>query len=81
MASCFPPGYDIYYVCVQECEYGGSTTNVEADIFDYFSKQVGDGYIRLAALSLLYIRVIVFVKARHKHKITHVKTSKCATVM
>jgi len=78
-ASCLPSGMDIYYVCVQECEYGGTNTNVEADIFNYFHKQVGDGYIRLAALSLLYIRVIVLIKAVHRWKVTHVQTSKCAT--
>ena len=38
-----------------------------------------NSYFRAAALSLLYIRVIIFVKVQHRWKVTHVKTSKCAT--
>ncbi|GAM21486.1 hypothetical protein SAMD00019534_046610 [Acytostelium subglobosum LB1] len=74
--------YDIYAIGVQECEYEvTSSTPVECEThwFTTLANHIGTGYIRLESISLVKMRLIIFVKKEHYNKICHVEKETVAT--
>jgi hypothetical protein len=73
------PGFDIYAISVQECEYAvpdGVTS--EGHWFLNVSNYLGHAYVKIAYLSLMSIRLLVMVKRELYFMISDV-TSKEAT--
>ena len=52
--SAIAQGVDLCYVCLQECEYGGTNTNVEQDIFNSLHRQVTFSLFVLLPFPLLF---------------------------
>ena len=73
--------YDLYAVSVQECEYETQGTTSEASWFDAVRQAVGEGYVTVAAVSLLVMRMLVLVRREHYHKITNIKRDTVPTGM
>jgi hypothetical protein len=48
-------------------------SSVEIDFFETLTQHLGDTYVKLAGMSLLTIRLAVFVRREHYYKISHLK--------
>jgi len=68
-------GFDIVVVGVQECDYAprGNARTAEADWFRTVESMLEGSYVRVAATSLRYIRLQIFVSKPNAHKITKVQ--------
>lgn len=73
--------YDVYVIGTQECEYPPKKGNVnaEADWFDILTSHLGTNYVKVAGLSLLSIREIVFIRREHFYKLSDIETATVAT--
>eukprot|EP01127_Copromyxa_protea_P022884 TRINITY_DN8432_c0_g1_i1.p1 TRINITY_DN8432_c0_g1~~TRINITY_DN8432_c0_g1_i1.p1 ORF type:complete len:1031 (+),score=159.25 TRINITY_DN8432_c0_g1_i1:58-3150(+) len=69
------PGHDIYAISLQECTYtprSGFAT-CEEDFFGWVLRHIGDNYVKLAGVSLMGIRTVVFIKRHHYYKVDNVR--------
>eukprot|EP01103_Thecamoeba_quadrilineata_P011909 TRINITY_DN2956_c0_g1_i1.p1 TRINITY_DN2956_c0_g1~~TRINITY_DN2956_c0_g1_i1.p1 ORF type:complete len:952 (-),score=192.20 TRINITY_DN2956_c0_g1_i1:966-3821(-) len=73
--------YDIIAIGLQECEYVPRKGNAtpEIDFFNTLQEELGPKYIKIAGVSLVAIRLIVFVRRDHCYKISQLKKSTEAT--
>ena len=81
ISSALPLGYDIYVVCVQECEHtpADSSSTCEAEWFEQVRTQLGEEYVQLTSITLLYIRMLVVVRRDVYFHIKDVKRSSVPT--
>lgn len=77
-----PGEYDMYVVTAQEAGYDldkGQSGNAEQHFFSLIEGNLGIEYVRVAQLSLLHIRMCVYVARRHAHKVSNVRKASVAT--
>ena len=74
------PKSDLYVITTQECVYKTANgSSCEQDWFKVVSDTLGSDYARVHGLSLLNIRMAVFVHRKHAHKIHHVEAASLPT--
>eukprot|EP01111_Echinosteliopsis_oligospora_P011988 TRINITY_DN4066_c0_g1_i2.p1 TRINITY_DN4066_c0_g1~~TRINITY_DN4066_c0_g1_i2.p1 ORF type:complete len:569 (+),score=102.56 TRINITY_DN4066_c0_g1_i2:125-1831(+) len=77
-----PPGqHDIYAIGVQECNYQPRSgySSCDEDWFSTVLHHLGDDYAKIASMHLLKIKVCLFARREHLHKIHSVQKSYEAT--
>eukprot|EP01133_Synstelium_polycarpum_P015424 gene15424-18292_t len=93
LATWIPNGgqYDIYAIGVQECEYDSkhtmsgsasppkSSSDCESHWFATLQTHLGPSYFKLDSISLVKMRLAVFVKKEHYYKINYVERDTEAT--
>lgn len=68
--------YDIYCINVQECEYTPrGKMNLESDWLQQLNSVLGTDYIKLQTVTLVSIRMTIFVRREHFYKIRHIEVS------
>ena len=73
--------HDIYVISTQECEYPPrrGLNSCETDWFDCLTTHLGKNYIKLSGLSLLSIRLVIFIRRDHFYKISYLEQDTVAT--
>jgi hypothetical protein len=71
---------DLYVITTQECQYKPSNGNsCEQDWFKVVGEALGSDYVFVEGLSLLMIRLVIFVHKKHANKIHQIATASEAT--
>ena len=71
---------DLYVITTQECAYKPSNGNsCEQDWFKVVGEALGSDYVFVDGLSLLMIRLVIFVHKKHANKIHHIAAASEAT--
>lgn len=69
------PGYDLYFIAVQESEFSASESNsCELSMTTQLQNHLGKAYIKLASLSLSGIRMFMMIRREFHSSVTNVKT-------
>lgn len=74
MKDFIPPGkFDIYAIALQESNsFTKNNAQKEREFDEYFIKIMGEEYLLLSSEHLWEMRLMVFIKKRHHHKVTNV---------
>eukprot|EP00005_Dracoamoeba_jomungandri_P002552 CAMPEP_0174256092 /NCGR_PEP_ID=MMETSP0439-20130205/5350_1 /TAXON_ID=0 /ORGANISM="Stereomyxa ramosa, Strain Chinc5" /LENGTH=941 /DNA_ID=CAMNT_0015338551 /DNA_START=472 /DNA_END=3293 /DNA_ORIENTATION=+ len=74
-----PSMYDLYVISTQESTYHTEDSSPESDWINAIKHLLGDEYVTIATMSLLAIRLVVFVKREHFYKISEIHKGTEAT--